>query len=74
MRVAAVVRGPLEPVRDAVAGLPAAVNGYVVQTGAGVLVTLERDRRWPLPSRRSVIRSLQRALTSLAGVTGDVSP
>lgn len=62
IRVAAIVGGPSEAVREAVAGLPSAVTSYVVETGAGVLVTLERQRRWPLPSRRRVIRGLQRQL------------
>jgi hypothetical protein len=65
IRVAAIVSGPLEAVREAVAGLPAAVTSYVVETGAGVLVTLERERRWPLPSRRRVIRELQRQLGAI---------
>jgi len=45
--------------------LPAAVTSYVVETGAGVLVTLERERRWPMPSRRRLIRALQRDLASI---------
>jgi hypothetical protein len=65
IRVAAIVSGPLEEVREAVAGLPAVVTSYVVETGAGVLVTLERERRWPLPSRRRVIRGLQRQLGAI---------
>jgi len=71
VRVAAVVRAPLPAVREAVAALPATMTGYVVQTGAGVLVTLERRLRWPR-SRRRTIRSLQRALKSLTG-TVDVA-
>jgi hypothetical protein len=65
IRVAAIVSGPLEGVREAVARLPAAVTSHVVETGAGVLVTLERERRWPLPSRRRVIRGLQRQLGAI---------
>lgn len=65
IRVAAIVAAPLPRVREAVAALPAPLTGYVVPTGAGVLVTLEQPRRWPLPSRRRVIRRLQRQLALL---------
>jgi hypothetical protein len=71
VRVAAVVRAPLAAVRDAVAVLPAAMTGYVVQTGAGVLVTLERRLRWPR-SRRRTIKSLQRALKSVVDTVDTV--
>jgi hypothetical protein len=70
VRVAAIVGGPADVVRAAVARLPTAVVSYVVETRAGVLVTLERPRRWPLPSRRRVIRGLQRDLAAVrAGVS-----
>jgi hypothetical protein len=67
VRVAAIVDGPADAVREAVAALPDGVASYVVETGAGVLVTLERRRRWLLMSRRRAIRGLQR---ELAGVRG----
>jgi hypothetical protein len=66
IRVAAIVHAPLSNVRSAADALPSAVRSYVVETGAGVLVTLERERRWPLPSRRNVIGSLQRDLARLS--------
>ena len=65
LRVAAIVDGPVDAVRTKLAHLPAGVTSYVVETGAGVLVTLERERRWPLPSRRRVIRALQRDLAAI---------
>jgi hypothetical protein len=65
LRVAALVNGPVEAVHDRVARLPAGVTSYVVETGAGVLVTLERERRWPMPSRRRVIRALQHDLAAI---------
>jgi hypothetical protein len=65
VRVAAIVAAPAESVHAAVAKLPAGVTSYVVETRAGVLVTLERPRRWPRYSRRRVIRGLQRELAAL---------
>lgn len=65
VRVAAVVPAPLQSVHEAVAALPTATTGYVVETGAGVLVTLERRLRWPFTPRRRVIRALQRELATL---------
>jgi len=62
----------LPAVREAVAALPAAMTGYVVETGAGVLVTLERRLRWPR-SRRRTIKSLQRALKSVVDTVGAAS-
>lgn len=67
VRVAAIVDGPVEAVRAAVAALPTPATSYVVETRAGVLVTLERLRRWPLSSRRRVIRGLQRDLAAVRG-------
>ncbi len=69
LRVAAIVQAPASTVHDAAAKLPAGVTAYVVETGAGVLLTLERRRRWPVPSRRRVIRSLEQDLrTAIAGL------
>jgi hypothetical protein len=65
VRVAAIVVAPADTVRAAAAKLPTGVTSYVVETGAGVLVTLERPRRWPRHSRRRVIRGLQRELAAL---------
>lgn len=64
VRVAAIVDGSADAVREAVAGLPTPVDSYVVETGAGVLLTLERQRRW-LSTRRRVIRGLQRDLAAV---------
>lgn len=65
VRVAAIVDASVEAVREVVAGLPASITSYVVETGAGVLLTLERERRWPLLPRRRVIRGLQRELAAI---------
>ena len=65
VRVAAIVVAAPETVRAAVAMLPEGVTSYVVETRAGVLVTLEQPRRWPRHSRRSVIRGLQRELAAI---------
>jgi hypothetical protein len=64
VRVAAIVDGSADAVHEAVAGLPTPVASYVVDTGAGVLLTLERQRRW-LSTRRRVIRGLQRDLAAV---------
>lgn len=63
VRVAAIVDAEPAVVRDVVATLPDSVTVYVVETGAGVLVTLERRRG--LRTRRRVIRSLQRELAAV---------
>lgn len=65
VRVAAIVDASVDAVRAAVARLPATVTSYIVETGAGVLLTLERERRWPLSPRRRVIRGLQRELAAI---------
>ena len=65
VRVAAIVDASAETVREALAALPAAVTSYVVETGAGVLVTLERERRWPMSPRRRMIRGLRRDLAAI---------
>ena len=64
LRVAAIVQAQPSQVRDAVAMLPADVTAYLVETGAGVLVTLER--RHGFVSRRRTIRSLQRELAAIS--------
>lgn len=69
IRVAAIVTASAERVREAAAQLPAGVTSYVVETGAGILVTLERPRRWPHYSRRRAIRSLQRELARVRHLT-----
>jgi hypothetical protein len=65
VRVAAIFDASVETVREELAVLPAAVTIYVVETGAGVLVTLERERRWPMATRRRVIRGLRRDLVTI---------
>ena len=64
LRVAAIVQAPPEVIRDAVATLPDSVRAYLVETGAGVLVTLERKHGFV--SRRRTIRSLQRELAAIS--------
>ena len=64
LRVAAIVLAQPSQVSDAVAMLPAEVTAYLVETGAGVLVTLERKHRFV--SRRRTIRSLQRELAAIS--------
>jgi hypothetical protein len=66
VRVAAIVHLPMSVVGEAVARLPDVVKAYVVETGAGVLVTLER-KRGLLVSRRRAIRALQRELATIGG-------
>jgi hypothetical protein len=66
VRVAAIVHLPMSVVSAAVARLPDGVKPYVVETGAGVLVTLER-KRGPLVTRRRAIRALQRELATIGG-------
>ena len=63
VRVAVIVQAQPSVVHDAVAGLPESVTAYVVETGAGVLVTLERRRGLV---RRRAIRSLQRELDAIS--------
>jgi hypothetical protein len=65
VRVAAIVDASVETVREALTALPAPVTTYVVETGAGVLVTLERQRRWLMSPRRRVIRGLRRDLAAI---------
>ena len=65
VRVAAIVHAPIQTVREELVALPGAVTSYLVETGAGVLVTLERERRWPIPLRRRVIRGLRRDLATI---------
>jgi hypothetical protein len=69
IRVAAIVTASADHVRAVVVQLPAGVTSYVVETGAGVLVTLEQPRRWPRHSRRRVLRALQRELVRLHHLT-----
>ena len=64
LRVAAIVQAPPEVIRDAVATLPDSVRAYLVETSAGVLVTLERKHGFV--SRRRTIRSLQRELAAIS--------
>jgi hypothetical protein len=69
IRVAAVVPASADHVRAALAQLPAGVTSYLVETRAGVLVTLEQPRRWPRHPRRRVIRALQRELARVRHLT-----
>ena len=69
IRVAAVVPASVDHVRAALAELPAGVTSYLVETRAGVLVTLEQPRRWPRHPRRRVIRALRRELARVRHLT-----
>ena len=69
IRVAAVVPASVDHVRAALAELPAGVTSYLVETRAGVLVTLEQPRRWPRHPRRRAIRALQRELARVRHLT-----
>jgi hypothetical protein len=69
IRVAAIVTASTDHVRAALAQLPAGVTSHVVETRAGVLVTLEQPRRWPRHPRRRVIRALQRELARVRHFT-----
>jgi hypothetical protein len=69
VRVAAIVTAPTDHVRAALAELPAGVTSYLVETRAGVLVTLEQPRGWPRHPRRRVIRTLQRELARVRHFT-----
>ena len=69
IRVAAVVPASADHVRAALAELPAGVTSYLVETRAGVLVTLEQPRRWPRHPRRRVIRALRRQLARVRHLT-----
>ncbi|MEP6599328.1 MAG: hypothetical protein ABJB98_07785 [Actinomycetota bacterium] len=66
LRVTAVLHEPPEEVRRRVAHLDG-TRAYVVGTAAGVLVTLERRWAGPIPSRRSVLRLLERQRAELMG-------
>ena len=72
LRVAVIVQAEPSAVRDAVATLPQDVTAYVVETGAGVLVTLERRRG--MRSRRRAIRLLQGELATVSATAGAATP
>ena len=75
-RVATVVSGPEHEVLARFAGLPSTTWVRTVSTTAGVVVTLEQERRGPLAWRRGTLRSLLRQLDHVAGGTTriDASP
>ena len=75
-RVATVVSGPEDEVLARLAGLPSTTRVRTVSTTAGVVVTLEQERRGPLAWRRGTLRSLLRQLDHVAGGTTriDASP
>ena len=72
LRVAVIVQADPSAVREAVAALPQNVTSYVVETGAGVLVTLERRRG--LRSRRRAIRLLQGELAAVEATADGAKP
>ena len=61
-RVATVVRGSEDEVLARLADLPSTIRVRTTATTAGVVVTLEQERRGPLAWRRRTIRSLLRQL------------
>jgi hypothetical protein len=61
-RVATVVPGSESEVLARLSGLPATIRVRTTATTAGVVVTLEQERRGPLAWRRRTIRSLLRQL------------
>lgn len=69
IRVTAVVRRPEAEVRAWLAALPLGTSARVVATPAGVVVTLERARRGPLPRRRRTIHALRRQLAAVSHAT-----
>ncbi len=68
-RVATVVSGPEDEVLARLASLPSTTRVRTVSTTAGVVVTLEQERRGPLAWRRRTLRSLLRQLDLVAGGT-----
>jgi hypothetical protein len=75
-RVATVVAGPEDEVLARLARLPSTTRVRTVSTTAGVVVTLEQERRGPLAWRRRTLRSLLCQLDQVAGGTTriDASP
>ena len=75
-RVATVVSGPEDEVLARLAGLPSTTRVRTISTTAGVVVTLEQERRGPLAWRRRTLRSLLRQLDHVAGgkIPIDASP
>jgi len=57
-RVATVVPGAEDDVLARLAGLPSTIRARTITTSAGVVVTLEQERRGPLAWRRRTVRSL----------------
>ena len=68
-RVATVVPGPEDEVLARLAGLPSTIRARTIATTAGVVVTLEQERRGPLAWRRRTVRSLLRQLARVTGGT-----
>ena|SRR5215475_918240 len=71
-RVATVVPGSEDEVLARLADLPATIRVRTIATTAGVVVTLERERRGPLAWRRRTVRSLLRQLALVTGGTTHV--
>src|SRR5262245_3412392 len=68
-RVATVVPGSEDEVLARLADLPATIRVRTIATTAGVVVTLEQERRGPLVRRRRTVRSLLRQLDLVTGGT-----
>lgn len=66
-RVATVVPGAEDDVLVRLAGLPSTIRARTISTSAGVVVTLEQERRGPLAWRRRTVRSLLRQLVLVTG-------
>ena len=71
-RVATVVPGSEDEVLARLASLPPTVRVRTTATTAGVVVTLEQERRGPLAWRRRTIRTLLRQLALVTGGTARV--
>jgi hypothetical protein len=65
-RVATVVPGAEDDVLVRLAGLPSTIRARTISTSAGVVVTLEQERRGLLAWRRRTVRSLLRQLDLVA--------
>ena len=73
-RVATVVRGSENEVLARLADLPSTIRVRTTATTAGVVVTLEQERRRPLAWRRRTIRSLRRQLDLVTRGTTRIDP
>jgi hypothetical protein len=73
-RVATVVPGAEDDVLVRLAGLPSTIRARTISTSAGVVVTLEQERRGLLAWRRRTVRSLLRQLDLVTRGTPESTP